>query len=807
MGIERGPVSGIAPGAHVVAFRVCLNDGCFQSDSIAAVEQAIELGVDVINFSIGGGSQAFSDPVELAFLDAYAAGISVNASAGNSGPGAATAGHAGPWVTTVGASTYDHMYLTTLRLTAAAGATFEATGSSVVPGLADPTAVVLPSVAGSDAICSGPFAPGSVAGKVVVCQRGLPAGRVAASYNVMQGGAAGMILFNPGIQGLFTDNFFVPTVMLEGPQPSGDLVAFLAANSGVMARWETGRPTRITPDTMAPFSSRGPLGDFLKPDVTAPGLQILAGNTPEPHPLAIPAGPAGEYFQAIAGTSMSSPHSAGVSALVKAAHPDWTPGQIKSALMTSSIQQVYKETGAPADPWDRGAGSVRADRAISPTVTLDVPASAYYDAAGDILGRVDLNLPSINANPMPGSLTTTRIVTNVSGRVQNLHARVRAPEGATITVTPSVFRLGVGESRSIRIQVDAIEAANGWYFGQITLDPARGGAVDAVLPVAFNKTQGSVALAHSCDLTEIARRATTDCLVTATNLAPTEADVSLKVRAPAKLRISDVAAPARPDGNGWAWVGSLAPALAPTIDSISDADGSSPAGGYLPLSLFGIAPLAMGDETIANLNVPEFQYGSESYGRLAVDSNGYVVVGGGTADDNDCCNPQTLPDPDRPNNVLAPFWTDLDPAAGGGVRAGILTDGVTDWIVIDWESVPAYADDPAGAPVNSFQIWIQTGSEGIWFAYGELEGTPWALSAGAENRDGSSGVNLDLETALPGSAFGDFVVTTSPPQPGGSVAVSYSASSQHRGSYLSTASLQTPLVRGTTTAAVRITVR
>ena len=98
--IERGPVSGIAPGARVIMYRVCDADGCFNSDSVQAVQQAITDGVNVINFSIGGGAQPYADPVELAFLDATNAGISVNASAGNDGPGAATAEHGGPWTTT-----------------------------------------------------------------------------------------------------------------------------------------------------------------------------------------------------------------------------------------------------------------------------------------------------------------------------------------------------------------------------------------------------------------------------------------------------------------------------------------------------------------------------------------------------------------------------------------------------------------------------------------------------------------------------------------------------------------------------------
>ena len=104
-GIDRGPVCGIAPGAHVIEYRVCLAQGCFSSDSVAAVQQAILDGVDVINFSISGGANPYTDPVELAFLDAFNAGISVNASAGNAGPGAGTTDHGGPWVTTVGAST------------------------------------------------------------------------------------------------------------------------------------------------------------------------------------------------------------------------------------------------------------------------------------------------------------------------------------------------------------------------------------------------------------------------------------------------------------------------------------------------------------------------------------------------------------------------------------------------------------------------------------------------------------------------------------------------------------------------------
>ena len=115
----------MAPGARIIAYRVCLDRGCYSSDSVSAIEQAVIDGVDVINFSISGGADPFSDPVELAFLDAYAAGIDVNASAGNSGPGPGTAEHAGPWVTTVGASYGPSAFMTSLQLRASDGATLQ----------------------------------------------------------------------------------------------------------------------------------------------------------------------------------------------------------------------------------------------------------------------------------------------------------------------------------------------------------------------------------------------------------------------------------------------------------------------------------------------------------------------------------------------------------------------------------------------------------------------------------------------------------------------------------------------------------
>ena len=219
LGVDRGPVSGIAPGASVIAYRICLEQGCFSSDSVAAVQQAIKDGVDVINFSISGGANAYTDPVELAFLDATAAGISVNASAGNSGPGAGTADHGSPWVTTVGASTSNRHFQSTLTLTAADGATLSKVGSTLTSGVTGVSVVRAQDVPGytGGLNCLSPFAAGSLTGKVVVCQRGVN-GRVEKGFNASQGGAAGMILYNPTRSDTETDNHFLPAIHLEGPE-------------------------------------------------------------------------------------------------------------------------------------------------------------------------------------------------------------------------------------------------------------------------------------------------------------------------------------------------------------------------------------------------------------------------------------------------------------------------------------------------------------------------------------------------------------------------------------------------------------
>jgi hypothetical protein len=831
-GTDRGPVCGVAPGAHVIDYRVCLSQGCYASDSVAAIQQAILDGVDVINFSVTGGADPYIDPVELAFLDAFDAGITVDAPAGNFGPVPGTTDHGGPWVTTVAASTGPSAYSSTLHLTADGGATFAMPGATITGGISSATPVVLAeSLPGEDAFCGSQLAHGAAAGKVVLCERGgldgsgAPIGRVDKGFNVLAGGAAGMVLYNPVDQDVDADNHWLPTIHVNGPPD--DLLAFVGSHTNVKATWAPGAATPTTPDVLAGFSSRGPNGDFIKPDLTAPGIQVLSGMTPEPDETTPTNGPPDNLYQAATGTSFATPYATGVSILVKAAHPDWTPAEIKSALMTSSAQDVVEEDGTtPATPFDDGAGSIRADRALSPTLVFDENTADYAASAVDPLHRVDLNTPSIDATTMTGTETIERTATNVSGRDLQMRVATTAPDGATITVSdkapkppkpgkpappPPPDRLHVKKdgTTSFWVTIGAPTLPDGQYFGQITLTPDGAGLNAVTIPIAFVRQQGVVTLAHTCSPTTFqARRGAAHCSAIATNLGTAPANATLTVTNLDRgrgLAFKNVSAPAQAikHDDGVQWSGTLSPSPAATVDAITP--GGSPAGGYLPLAFFGFPAVpGVGDETISNFGTPTFFYGGEPYTSIGVVSDGYVVLGGGTDADVQS-RPQIFPDPKRPNDVIAPWWTDLDPSAGGAIRVGTLSDGVDTWIVVDWDGVKNFGD----SGTHSFEVWLRTGStpdsEQVTMAYGDnspggdpASGSNW----GAENRDGTSGQNLPSAPA-PGS---DFTIQLSGGgQPGGSATVTYDATANAPGTYRSVAAMTSDVTPGTTQAVQTLT--
>jgi subtilisin family serine protease len=506
-GIPRGTVSGIAPRARIIAYKGLGNLGGFTSDLAAAIDQAVADGVDVINYSIGGGASG-PGADEIAFLFADAGGVFVATSAGNSGPGPFSLGNPGtmPWMTTVGASTQDRFFEGTANL----GDGSSYTGASITAGAASAT-LVDAADAGGDLCIPGTLDPGVVSGKIVLCRRGAIA-RAGKSLAVFQAGGVGTILYNNSDEdNLFTDTHWTPTVHIDNT-PGLAIKAYIAsAGASATASIDCCAVGELpNAPSMTIFSSRGPnpvSPDIIKPDITAPGIQILAGNSPTPI-----GGFPGELFQAIAGTSMSSPHIAGIFALLKQAHPDWSPAMARSAIMTTAYQDVKdNDRVSDADPFDMGAGHVNPNGQANKG-SMFQPGLAYHaglfeyaaytcgedfgvftPGSCDFLESIgvpseayNLNLPSIGIAELAGTQTVTRTVTSVARESgwRDYAVSVDAPPGYDVTVSPSSFSLKRGETATYEVTFKNVSAPVGeWRFGSLTWRD-RTGNYDVYSPIA-----------------------------------------------------------------------------------------------------------------------------------------------------------------------------------------------------------------------------------------------------------------------------------------------------------------------------------
>ncbi len=498
LGTEIGEVSGIAPRARVIAYKALGNLGGFGSDLAAAIDQAVLDGVDVINYSVGGGTSSVLGPDDVAFLFAADAGVHVATSAGNSGPGEATIGGPAhmPWVTTVGANTQPRFFQGRARY----GSGRSAAGASLTQGTAR-LPLIDAEFAGGDLCIPGTLDPAKVEGNIVLCRRGAIA-RAAKSQAVDEAGGAGMILYNNNdVDNLITDTHAVPSVHIDNT-PGVAIKRYIANSSRPTARLTTGEVrTWANAPTMAVFSSRGPnpiSADIVKPDITAPGVQIVAGNSPFPDPGNVQ----GELFQSIQGTSMSSPHVAGMMALLKEIHPDWSAAELKSALMTSAHQNVKdNDRRSQADPFAMGAGHLDPGRpntrgtSFQPGLVYDAnffdylgflcdayPADisagncAFLDSIGVPTDAVDLNYPSIGIANLAGSQTITRTVTNVTAEpgYTIFNAHVDAPDGYKVKVTPSNIKLEPGQSATYQVTITNQNAPIGeWRHGAVTWKRGR----------------------------------------------------------------------------------------------------------------------------------------------------------------------------------------------------------------------------------------------------------------------------------------------------------------------------------------------
>ena len=352
-----------------MAYKVCGLEGCFSSDSAGAVAQAILDGVNVINFSICGGAQ----PVQRRRRARVPRRLRRGHPRRRLGrqqrprrrhhrPPRAVGHHRGRLHpeprsssprSTAGRRRHQRHVRRARRSPTGSPRRRPIVLAKDIPGY-------------DDAQCDTEPPAGSVTGKIVACQRGGDTGRIQKGVNVLAGGAVGDDPLQPAAG---RHRVGQPLPADGAPRRRHRLPGLHGRPSRRHGSFTEGVKAEGQGDVMASFSSRGPGGQFLKPDITAPGTQVLAGNTPTPDE--VPGGPPGEFFQAIAGTSMSSPHAAGSAILLKALHPDWDPGSVKSALMTTAKTSVVKEDlDDPGRSVRHGRRSHRPDQGGQPVAGL-----------------------------------------------------------------------------------------------------------------------------------------------------------------------------------------------------------------------------------------------------------------------------------------------------------------------------------------------------------------------------------------------------------------------------------------------------
>ncbi len=490
-------ISGVAPRANLIAYDACYTNTstgqglCPNVSTVASINQAVADGVDVINYSIGGGAQPWSEATSLAFLDATDAGIFVATSAGNSGPGPNTMGHLEPWTSSTAASQHGR---------GGFGFLMQVTGPAPVPAPLQPVVLnpgsggvafsatipgntrlfISPGIATTNDGCNAapPFTAGAFTGGIALIRRGT-CGFAEKVNNATTAGAIAVVIANnqagvvlPSVPGTTIPVFSVT-------QAEGDALANFGNANPTNTTAQISFPAVGIPnvaDALASFSSRGPAGNFnlSKPDITAPGVAVLAtlaGTTLTGSE---------QLVGTISGTSMASPHNAGAAALIRQARPAWTVAEIKSALLMTATTQVYLEDQVTlATPFARGSGRIRLERAIRAGLVMD-ETKANYLAANPGTGGLThtLNLPSMaRANCAP-TCQFVRTFRNpgTSGGLWSLSVT-----GLTGSLDSSLIWVPAGASRTVTVTIDtsAIPANNAWNFGALVMTQRFSGAASA----------------------------------------------------------------------------------------------------------------------------------------------------------------------------------------------------------------------------------------------------------------------------------------------------------------------------------------
>ena len=504
-------MSGVAQCAQLRTYKVCPASGCSDAAITAGIENAIADQVDAANFSIGPtcgstpGDSPWSDG-DLIWLDALNADVFVAASAGNtrancSDPTGKVA-NISPWVTTVAASTHDqNVSGTGLLNTTGPGSPPPNTqninltpGTGVNPGTAL-TNTPIRHYATNEIGCTadGGFPPGYFDGAIALISRGTctfeekidNAEAAGALVAIIYNNTTGVVNMSVGAAGLPAYSI----LQVDGQ----NLETFMDANDPTATTVDFS-PAHIQGDVLAGFSFRGPdvLETVTKPDITGPGVNIYA---------ALDNATTGGYGY-LSGTSMSTPHTAGSGALLRAVHPDWTPSEVKSALMLSAFTQGYEENGTtPWTPDDVGAGRLELTKAALVGFVLDETYANYLAAdPGQGGDPTTLNMASARNVDCVGSCNWTRTLRNALGGPATWQITVNNQAGVDVTVDPPTFAF-TGAAGNERIFADGFDGTAVAPLPEtqaitITATPTTTLAAITFVEIVFHEANGLAPDAH-----------------------------------------------------------------------------------------------------------------------------------------------------------------------------------------------------------------------------------------------------------------------------------------------------------------------